>query len=98
MKQNDLVSRKIMGARKLGRLMRLAAILGAAAVLSGFVSAAGGAIILGNLPASNEQPGADMGFGTQVAVKFTMGSSSQVLDNVILRIKTNASGSNIPSI
>ena len=59
---------------------------------------ANAAVILGNLPASDEIPGADIGFGTQIAVKFTMGSSSRALDEVVLRVKTNASGSNVPAI
>lgn len=33
-----------------------------------------------------------------MAVKFTMGNASQVLDNVSIRCKTNADGSNIPAI
>jgi hypothetical protein len=68
------------------------------AVCFGFETSAGAAVILGNLPASNEGAGPDIGFGTQDAVKFTVGSSSQVLGNVILRIKTNANGTNIPAI
>jgi len=68
------------------------------AVCAGFETTANATIILGNLPANNEQPGADVGFGTQEAVKFTMGSSGAVLGNVILRVKTNAGGTNIPSI
>lgn len=61
------------------------------------------AIVLGNLPASNEIPGPDMGsFGglqTEEAVKFTIKAGSDMtVDNVVLRVKTNAAGSNIPAI
>lgn len=61
------------------------------------------AIVLGNLPASNEIAGPDMGsFGglqTEEAVKFTMKAGSDMtVNNVILRAKTNAAGTNIPAI
>jgi hypothetical protein len=77
--------------------IRSATVLAVLAVFA-MASSASASVILGNLPANNEFPGPDIGFGTQVAVKFTMGGSSRVLSEVILRIKTNASGSNVPAI
>ncbi|MFN2541598.1 MAG: choice-of-anchor R domain-containing protein [Chthoniobacterales bacterium] len=61
---------------------------------------ASAAIILGNYPpgSSSENPGPDIGFGGQQAVKFTMGSSSTPLSNVILRVHTSSSGPNVPAI
>src|ERR1043166_6651450 len=67
--------------------------------LVGTATTANAYIILGNYPVgSTEGPGPDIGFGTQQAVKFTMGNSSAPLSNVILRLHTNSNGSNIPAI
>jgi hypothetical protein len=86
MKNSELAPAGVGPVKWLARSIILALVIG---VCTAFETTANATIILGNLPASNEQPGADVGFGTQEAVKFTMGSSGAVLSNVILRVKTN---------
>ena len=103
MKQDCLFSLAPLRTRRLPRTTKLLRLFLIAAASLWVAWPAGAAIIIGNYPPdTNEAPGPDIGsfVGTnsQMAVKFTMGNASQVLDNVLIRCKTNASGTNIPAI
>jgi hypothetical protein len=99
MKQN--YSCPIVGFRSYPRTIstRLIRICWVAVASLCLASPALAGVIIGNFPpGAQEIPGGDIGFGVQAAAKFTMGNASQVLDNVIIRCKSNASGTNIPAI
>ena len=101
MRTNYFVSPRDGMAKPLFRLFACLAVSMAVLSAPGSVS---GAVIIGNLPAgASEFPGPDVGDGTNAfatfeAVKFTMGGTSAVLDNVVLRIKTNFNGTTLPAI
>ena len=99
MRTRHLVSPRTRAGKPLFRLLAISCALGVA-----LSRQASGGVIVGNLPAgASEFPGPDIGDGTNAfasfeAVKFTMGGTSAVLDNVVLRIKTNFNGTTLPSI
>src|SRR6202040_2621176 len=99
MNENHLLSFLALRASHLTRAPKLIRVFLIAAASLCLAWPAGAAIIIGNYPPGpNEGAGPDIGFGTQMAVKFTMGNASQVLDTVLIRCKTNAPGTNIPAI